>query len=407
MNELETPTTKGKKTYLPMNVNDAADSRFARIFDDFDKICVSFSGGKDSTVLLDKAAKVAAARGRVIDVLFIDWEAQYQATIDHVTEALTGRPELRVWWVCLPMSTCNESSFHEPMWTAWDETQKARWVRPLPEHPGVINDPSRFPWYRQGMTFEEFVPAFNLWYAGEEKTAFLVGIRSDESLNRFRAIKREAGRKRYDKLPWTTQVAKNAYNFYPLYDWRVEDIWTYIGRSAIPYNHIYDRMYRAGMGLHEMRICEPYSREARKHLDKYHQLEPQTWEKIAARAGGVNFGKLYGSSELLGYRKITKPETLTWKQYAAILLDSLPAPLQAHYRRRIDVFIGWFVKNRGWDDLKEESDLALEMKNQGGSWRMVCRTLLRNDYLCTHLCFQMNKNELDKFEALKEKYKNL
>jgi predicted phosphoadenosine phosphosulfate sulfurtransferase len=260
------------------------------------------------------------------------------------------------------------------------------------------------------MTFEEFVPAWNRWFEDRHgPTAFLVGIRADESLNRFRTLRQQRGKRRFrfEDLPWSTRVASASYAFYPLYDWGVEDIWTYIGRERLEYNRIYDRMYLAGMGLHEMRICEPYSREARKHLDKYHRLEPETWDKIVQRAGGVNFGAQHGASALFAYRHIEKPPHLTWKEYAGLLLETLPGPLQDHYRRRIDVFRQWFRDQLDWEDLKEESDLDLEMRNQGGSWRMVCRTLLRNDYFCTHLCFSVNKNELRKFQLLKDKYADL
>lgn len=397
------------KTYLPINVCDAAQQRIRYVFDHFERVCVSFSGGKDSTVLLHLAWREAQARGRTLDVMFIDWEAQYQATIDHVAEML-ALPGINPYWICLPISTSNESSFHDPMWTAWDVDRQDVWVRPLPDQPGVIADYEYFPFYRYGMLFEEFVPEFNAWYSAETPAAFLIGIRADESLNRFRTVKKQGHkgkRRRYEGRHWSTQSADQGYNFYPIYDWRVEDIWTYIGREQVPHNRIYDHMYLAGMSLHEMRICEPYSMEARKHLDKYHYLEPQTWARIVQRVGGANFGAKYGRSKLFAYQRLEKPAGLTWKQYAELLLNSLPAPLQAHYRRRIDVFIKWFQDNLGWDDLKEESDPKLEAKKLGGSWRMVCRTLLRNDYFCSHLSFSINKQEYEKLEALKEKYKDL
>lgn len=397
------------KTYLPINVYDAALQRLNFVFDAFPRVCVSFSGGKDSTVLLHLAHQVAQTRGRTLDVLFIDWEAQYAATIAHVTEMM-ALPGVNPYWVALPISTSNESSFHDPMWTAWEVTREADWVRPLPTVPGVISDQAHFPFYRYGMLFEEFVPAFNEWYAGAEGAAFLIGIRADESLNRFRTVKKQGHkgvRRRYQDIAWSTQSADTGFNFYPLYDWRVEDIWTCIGRDGVPYNHIYDLMYLAGMSLHEMRICEPYSMEARKHLDKYHQLEPATWDRIVQRVGGANFGAKQGRSELFAFQRIEKPAGLTWQQYSMLLLESLPPELQAHYRRRIDVFRGWFQKHMGWEDLKEESDPALEAKKLGGSWRMVARTLLRNDYFCTHLSFSINKAEYEKMAALKEKYKDL
>lgn len=397
------------KTQLPINVHAAAIERLNYVFARFERVCVSFSGGKDSTVLLHLAHQVAQERGRSIDVMFIDWEAQYAATINHVEEMLS-LPGINPYWVALPISTSNESSFHDPMWTAWDAAKRDVWVRELPTAPGVISNYDHFPFYEYGMTFEEFVPAFNEWYSQDAPAAFLIGIRADESLNRFRTVKKQGHkgvRKTWEDIAWSTQSADQGWNFYPLYDWRVEDIWTNIGRDNVPYNHIYDMMYLAGMSLHEMRICEPYSMEARKHLDKYHYLEPETWDRIVQRVGGANFGAKYGRSELFAFQRIEKPEGLTWKEYSHLLLESLPPPLRDHYKRRIDVFIGWFQKNMGWDDLKEESDPKLEAKKLGGSWRMVARTLLRNDYFCSHLSFSINKDEYNKLQALKEKYEDL
>jgi predicted phosphoadenosine phosphosulfate sulfurtransferase len=405
------------KTYLAVDVRTAAEGRVSKLLARFAHVCVSFSGGKDSTALLHLAATAAAAQGRTVDVLFVDWEAQYTATIEHCAEMLTtGRPGIgRVFWVALPISTSNETSFHEPMWTAWDEAKREVWVRPRPEFDCVIGDPAAFPFYRYGMLFEEFVPAFNEWYAAAHgPTAYLIGIRADESLNRFRAVKKQGHkgvRKRYadadGEITWSTQVTADSFNFYPLYDWRVEDVWTYLGDEGAPYNHIYDAMHLAGMSVHEMRICEPYSLEARRHLDKFHYLEPETWARVVERVAGANFGAKAGRSELFAFGRIEKPAGMTWKEYAALLLDSLPPDLQAHYRRRIDVFVGWFQKHLGWDDLKEESDPKLEAKKLGGSWRMVCRTLLRNDYFCSHLSFSVNKQEYEKAQALREKYRDL
>ena len=397
------------KTPLSINVHDAAIERLNYVFDRFERICVSFSGGKDSTVLLHLAQQIAVERRRTIDVMFIDWEAQYDATIAHVEEMLS-LPSINPIWIALPISTSNESSFHDPMWTAWDIAKQDLWVRPLPAGPGVIADYDHFPFYDYGMTFEEFVPLFNEWYSQDAPAAFLIGIRADESLNRFRTVKKQGHkgvRKTWQDIAWSTQSADQGWNFYPLYDWRVEDIWTNIGRDDVPYNHIYDMMYLAGMSLHEMRICEPYSMEARKHLDKYHYLEPETWDRIVQRVGGANFGAKYGRSELFAFQRIEKPDGLTWKEYSHLLLESLPPPLRDHYRRRIDVFLGWFQKNLGWEDLKEESDPKLEAKKLGGSWRMIARALLRNDYFCNHLSFSINKNEYRKLEDLKRKYEDL
>ena len=71
------------KIYLKDTVLEAARNRAARLFDEFDNLYVAFSGGKDSTVTLNLALEEAERRGRLpLPVIFIDQEAEWQATID-------------------------------------------------------------------------------------------------------------------------------------------------------------------------------------------------------------------------------------------------------------------------------------------------------------------------------------
>lgn len=89
-----------QKIRTDVNVLHAAIHRIEWLFETFSSVCLSFSGGKDSTVLLHLTADVARRKKRRFSVLFIDWEAQYQCTIAHilkmremyrdVTETFTG-----------------------------------------------------------------------------------------------------------------------------------------------------------------------------------------------------------------------------------------------------------------------------------------------------------------------------
>src|SRR5690625_2092686 len=96
------------KRYLQQTVLEAARERIAFTFDTFPRICVSFSGGKDSSVMTHLVMEEAIKRGRKVGLLFIDLEAQYKLTIDHVQEIFDLYADhIEPYWVCLPMSLRN------------------------------------------------------------------------------------------------------------------------------------------------------------------------------------------------------------------------------------------------------------------------------------------------------------
>ena len=225
------------KIYQEQDVYDACVDRVNFILDNFEDLYISFSGGKDSSVLLQILIEEARKKNRLpISVLFIDLESQYKATIEHVEELLVNNPDVEPFWIALPMNLRNSVSMYQPQWLCWNEEKKDKWVRPLPEYKGVISDPNYFPFFRRGMEFEEFVIDFGNWYkirSGKEKnTASIVGIRTDESLNRFRTI-RNKHKIPFEGKMWTTKIEENLYNAYPIYDWRTEEIWAAVGKFEL------------------------------------------------------------------------------------------------------------------------------------------------------------------------------
>jgi predicted phosphoadenosine phosphosulfate sulfurtransferase len=255
------------KKGLGIDVLSAAQSRIEWTFDRFDRVYISFSAGKDSTVMLHLVMAEAKKRGRKVGCFFLDWECQIGHTIDFAKQMFAQYAELiEPYWIALPIKTWNACSQFEPEWTAWAQDKKDLWVR-QPSHES-ITDHSFFPFYYEGMSFEEFVPLFGQWYAQGKSCGCFVGIRSDESLNRFRTIASNY-KEKCDGMPWTTGVIDDVWNVYPIYDWRTEDVWTYLGKGELPYNKLYDRMYQAGMKISQMRICEPFGDEARKGLWLY------------------------------------------------------------------------------------------------------------------------------------------
>ena len=127
-----------------------------------------------------------------------------------------------------------------------------------------IGDESYFPFFQIGMEFEEFVPEFGEWYSQGKSCACLVGIRTDESLNRFRTIA-SSTKEKFQGKSYTTKVTDHVFNVYPIYDWSVSYLWHYhYLNPSLPYNKIYDQMHKAGLSPSQMRICQPYGDDQRR-----------------------------------------------------------------------------------------------------------------------------------------------
>lgn len=410
------------KIYSEKNVYDAAMERFQLIFNEFDNFYFSVSGGKDSSIMLQLAAKAARENGKKISVLYIDLEAQYKATIDHVEELICEVSDvLEEWyWIAMPLSLRNAVSVIQPKWICWDKNDRDKWVRPMPKNQYVINEdnyPAEWTWFYPGLEFEDFILYFGEWYNEIHKgiTAAGIGIRSDESLNRFRTIISES-KQRYKGYGWTTRLhckreELNVYSFFPLYDWKTEDDWIAVSKFDLKYNHIYELMYKNGVSIHEQRLCQPYGDDQRNGLDQFRALESETWEKVLNRVHGVNFGNIYCRSSLLGNIKSEKPAEMTWEQYAVFLLESLGiyAPeLRDHYYRKIKKFFDWYEKEGiKIEDIKEEEDRKLESKKKVASWRRIARSIEKNDFWMKRLSFSQTKGDVQRLFELKKKYANL
>lgn len=391
-----------KKVYIDKSVLTASKERVSEVFDHFKRIYISFSGGKDSTVMTHLVLDEAKKRGVKVGLLIIDLEAQYSATIEHIEEIIEEyKDSIDLHWFCGELLLRNAVSDYEPKWCCWDEEKKDLWVREKPE---LATDLSQYPFYIPKMEFEELMVIFGEWYSDGEDCAAFIGIRSDESLHRYRAITSLKKGLMFNHRKWTTKIKKNLYNIYPIYDWRTEDIWLFHSRfKHYSHNKIYDLMTKAGVKFSNQRLCQPFGDDQKKGLWLYHILEPLTWYKLINRVSGVNSGSLYcqDTGNINGNTRISKPENHTWESYTNFLLKSLPVPVRDSYRGRFVKFIsGW--KNRGYSAIPDEAPHDLEVKCWAPSWRRMCRCILRNDFYCKGLGQTQPKSEAyGKFKDIK------
>ncbi|MBQ8249304.1 MAG: DUF3440 domain-containing protein [Clostridia bacterium] len=434
-----------KKKYSSINVYDATQDRLRYIFEEFDNIFISFSGGKDSGVLLNLLLDFRNENcpDRVIGVFHQDFEAQYTVTTEYVERTfkrLENEKNVELFWVCLPMATRTSVSNYEMFWYPWDDTKKELWVRPMPKHPYVINlDNNPMTTYSYRMHQEDLAKQFARWYHlshGEGRTVCLLGMRADESLNRYSGfINKKYG---YKGECYITRQFKDIWAASPLYDWSNEDIWHANYLLNYDYNHLYDLYYKAGLPLDQMRVASPFNDYAKDSLNLYRIIDPDTWTRLVGRVKGANFGAIYGKTKALGYRNLSLPEGHTWESYTKFLLATLPKNIRNNYIKKFKSSIDFWHNTGG--GLEEETIYELQrrgynirrngisnytiMKNSRvifigkipdntddvhtskdiPSWKRMCYCILKNDHNCRFMGFGLSRESQKNIDILKKKY---
>ena len=432
------------KKYLDIDVYQAVNQRLKFIFENFDNIYVAFSGGKDSGLLLNLLLDYKRKHNikKKIGVFHQDFEAQYKLTTEFVTRMFQNNiDDIEPYWVCLPMGSRCAVSNYQMYWYPWDPDKKDLWVREMPDFPYVINlDNNPLEFYKYKMVQEDLYAEFGYWYAKHHQgsSICLLGIRADESLNRFRAYANEHKVLIEDKQ-WTAKMGDNFYNAYPLYDWTTKDVWVANGKFGFDYNKIYDLFYKAGLSINQMRVASPYHEAAKESLNLYRVLEPDTWVKVVGRVQGANFGAMYGATKLLGSRRITLPKGHTWRSYVKFLLATLPDAMRRNYIEKFKTSIRFWWKRGGVvseDAIKELEACNYPIKRNGlthyrstkeavrflgtpdstddikstidiPSWKRMAVCILKNDHLCKHMGFAQTKQQSLREKELLNKYRNL
>jgi predicted phosphoadenosine phosphosulfate sulfurtransferase len=425
-----------------MNVYEATQHRLATIFREFDNIYVSFSGGKDSGVLLNLCIDYIRAHklSRRIGVFHIDYEAQYQMTTDYVDATLAANADvIDVYRVCLPIAAKCATSMHESFWVPWDADKQDLWVRPLPDD-GITESNNPFPWFIKGMWDYELQERFSTWLhekSGAKKTACLVGIRTDESLNRWRAIHSDKNQNKFQNHEWTLELSAGVFNAYPIYDWKVDDVWIANARHGWTYNRLYDLFWKAGLSLAQMRVASPFHDSGIENLKLYKVIDPKNWGKMVGRTNGVNFAGLYGGTTAMGWKSIALPPGHTWKSYMEFLLSTLPKTAADNYKKKLAISVAFWKSKGGCHSstviaklkalgipievgaktnyktdklpvlMDYLDDIDIEEFQQIPTYKRMCVCIMKNDHLCKYMGFSLNKTEVQLRAEADRKYKNV
>lgn len=296
------------------NVLEAAQKRIAFLFDNYDNISLSFSGGKDSTALFHLVNAEATRRNRKFILYFQDQEAEYQGTIDFVEWAMT-QPNVIPYWYQVPIFMTNAASQQQLFLWAWGEGEE--WVRD--KHPVAIHSiehkyPKRF--YK-----------FNLWVGQQLRKlpgsfVSIIGLRAEESPDRRFVMFGENS-----ELFWLRRKTE-PHKAYPIIDWLYTDVWKYLIDNNLKYNRIYDKMYMLGGNLRYFRVSNLVHEKAFRCLTDLQELEPETYDKLERRLKGVHTAAIYGKENLMYSIKELPDNFKTWKEYKDFLLSSIHPDLK-------------------------------------------------------------------------------
>ncbi len=300
------------------NVLEAAIKRIAYLFDNYDNISLSFSGGKDSAALFHLINEEAKKRDRKFILYFQDQEAEYSATIEFVEWAMS-QPNVIPLWYQVPIFMTNAASHQQLFLWAWGVGEK--WVRdknPIAIHSIDGKYPKRF-------------HKFNLWVAQNlrkraGKSISIIGLRAEESPDRRFVMFGEDS-----DLFWLRRK-NEPHRAYPIIDWKFKDVWKFLIDGNYKYNRIYDKMYMLGHDLRTMRVSNLIHEKAFRCLSDLQELEPETYDKLENRLQGVHTAALYGKENLIYSIKKLPENFKSWKEYKDFLLESIHPDLSKLFK---------------------------------------------------------------------------
>lgn len=334
----------GAKIYKQKNVYEAAKDRINYLFDEFDNVVVGFSGGKDSTCVLNLALEIAEERNRLpLKVMFLDQEAEWVTVIDYIREVMSDK-RVDPMWFQIPIRLFNATSNKEHFLNCWDEEDQENWLRPKEDISIKENV------YGKDRFFDMFQAIFENHFK-DQKACYLAGVRTEESPARFLAVTSDATYKFVTYGKKLNRAMKH-FTFYPIYDWSFSDVWKYIHDNKLKYTKLYDQQYQHGIAIKSMRVSNLHHETAVEALYYLQDLDKDLWNKLTQRISGINTAGKLGRDNFFNINKL--PFMFTgWKEYRDHLLKNLITDPKHYviFKKKFDAMDNQYVFEYYQDDL--------------------------------------------------------
>lgn len=355
---------------LNVDVFDAARQRMRFLYENFDTVSISWSGGKDSSCCLELAREAARATGRLpVKVMFLDEEVIYPETLDLCYRHMAD-PEIEFYCLAVPSIYRNACSEKEPDFVPWDPAKRDLWTHePLPGTiwPCGFDDnglPVMSGWRVPpsiGKHTNDYL--FNKPECG--KSVQVLGLRTRESMVRFTGLMTSRG--------YLTQTIKNMAQARPIYDWTAGDVWLAIKENGWDYNKAYDKLWRAGGSAETTRVAPLFHAEAAMMLRRVMLYWPKFWPLVRRRVRGAHSVAIYGGA-LHAVRRLPGEN---WRMATERALTELGSE-----QDRVDM---WKLVQRWLNNHAKHSSLPMpdDRKHRcvkcGLSWQNMCTAVTRGD----------------------------